>query len=416
MKRDYFKLQSTIAEYFSELSQEELKKEIFPKHPDIFNAVAEVREYGITWQYKRAVEAFGVNDRMFFFESNLGKQYTGNPRYIYERMLERYPDFTYVWCYSGAENIPGEPMIVSRGSGEYYKLLAQSRFIINNTTFPLWYHRPETFYFQTWHGTPFKRLHWDLTSRPVERRSTPEFYVKSTCWDALLSPNAFSTKTFKSAFRYDGEILEYGYPANDIFFDNKRYSKKRKQIREKLGIIDDSPVFLYAPTWRDGKHIGNAMFEFDLMLDPEQFLKHAPKDSVLLIRSHHMSSSDGKLERLKGRVIDVSGWDDAIELMCASDVLITDYSSIVFDWYCSRKPVIYFVPDYEKYVGPMRGSYFDLFELNAGPICKTQAELFNELGKAAQIKHSSYGDFYSTFCASHDGTASDRVIDYLLSK
>jgi CDP-glycerol glycerophosphotransferase (TagB/SpsB family) len=417
MNKDYSKLQSSINDYFAELSQEELQKDIFPKFPELFNAIAEFREYGITWQYKKATETFKVNEKMIFFESNLGKQYTGNPRYIYERMIERYPDYTYVWCYHGNAEIPGNPIIVKRASEEYYKLLAQSRYIVNNTTFPLWYHRPETFYLQTWHGTPFKRLHWDMTSRQLARRSSPDFYAKSTKWDALLSPNSYSTSKFRSAFRYEGEIIEYGYPANDIFYDKVRYEKTRHLIREKLGINNDEiPVYLYAPTWRDGKHIGNAMFEFDLLFDPYKFLENAPKDAVLLVRSHHMSSSDEELSKLQGRVIDVSGWDDAVELMCASDVLITDYSSIVFDWYCSRKPVLYYVPDYEQYVGPLRGSYFELKENNAGQVCNTEEELFQLLPEVANVKTTSYGKFYADFCSAHDGNSSDRVIDYLLSR
>lgn len=417
MKKDYSKLLKNINDYFLDLSQDELQKRIFPHSPELFNAIAELRGYGIAWQYKKATETYPVNQKMIFFESNLGKQYTGNPRYIYERMMERYPDFTYVWCYHGDAHIPGNPIIVKRASEEYYKLLAQSRYIVNNTTFPLWYHREETFYLQTWHGTPFKRLHWDITSRPIERRSTPDFYAKSTKWDALLSPNPYSTSKFRSAFRYEGEVLEYGYPANDVFYHQERYERTRKSVRDKLGIMDENvPVYLYAPTWRDGKHIGNSMFEFDLLFDPYEFLKQAPKDAVLLVRSHHMSSSDEKLSNLRGRVIDVSGWDDAVELMCGADTLITDYSSIVFDWYCSRKPVIYYVPDYDQYVGPQRGAYFDLNENNAGQICKTQSELFDEIQKTAETKTTSYSKFYADFCSLHDGTASDKVIDYLLSK
>ncbi|TYO74311.1 CDP-glycerol glycerophosphotransferase family protein [Rossellomorea marisflavi] len=417
MKKDYKELQSSINDYFEEYSQQQLQDEIFPKFPDLFNAIAEFRGYGIQWQYKRESEASTVNDKMIFFESNLGKQYTGNPRYLYERMIERYPDYTYVWCYQGEAVIPGNPLIVKRGSEEYYRLLAQSRYIINNTTFPLWYHREETFYLQTWHGTPFKKLHWDMTSRPLHKRSTPDFYAKSSKWDALLSPNPYSTEKFRSAFRYKGEIIESGYPANDIFYDEARYQKVRSSIREKIGVTDEkTPVYLYAPTWRDGKHIGNAMFEFNLLFDPAEFLNKAPDNAVLLVRSHHMSSSDQELSKLKGRVIDVSGYDDAVELMCASDVLITDYSSIVFDWYCSRKPVIYYVPDYEHYVGPLRGSYFDLSEHNAGAICKTEQELHQALKETRPDKKTSHSGFYSKFCAMHDGQATDKVIDYLLSR
>ena len=414
---DYNSLKGLMINYFSNMSEEDLKKKVFPRHPELFNIVAEHRGFGKPWNYRKVTEKVPVNNEMIFFESNLGKQYTGNPRYIYERMIERYPNLTYVWCYEGKSEIPGNPIIVSRASEEYYKLLAQSRYIINNTTFPLWYHRPETFYLQTWHGTPFKKLHWDITSRPIEKRSTPEFYTKSTTWNALLSPNAYSSDIFRSAFKYEGPILEYGYPANDIFYQDQKYKNKRKEVRASLGIKSDSaPVFLYAPTWRDGKHLGDAMFEFDLLLNTTEFIKNAPKDAILLIRSHHMSSSEDKLASLSERVINVSDFDDATELMCAADVLITDYSSIVFDWYCSKKPVIYYVPDYEDYVGSLRGSYFDLHEYHAGPICKSEDELYGVLKESVKKKVTNHQEFYKKFCDLNDGNSSDRVIDYLFSQ
>src|SRR5690606_36578576 len=162
MKNDFEKIISGLNNYFNDYSQDDLKKKVFPKSPELFNYIAKQRKFGIPWNYRKIQESLPVDEHLFFFESNLGKQYTGNPRYIYERMLERYPDFKYVWCYSGESEIPGNPIIVERGSETYYKYLAQARYIINNTTFPLWYHRPETFYLQTWHGTPFKRLHWDI--------------------------------------------------------------------------------------------------------------------------------------------------------------------------------------------------------------------------------------------------------------
>ncbi|MEY8349285.1 CDP-glycerol glycerophosphotransferase family protein [Bacillus cereus] len=409
----YQLLQKYISDYFSDMSIADLEKNIFPKYPELFSEIAKYREHGIPKAYKIHLDK-PVNPRMFFFESNLGKQYTGNPRYIYERMLERYPDYTYIWCYGGTEKIPGNPIIVERSSEEYYRLLALSKYIINNTTFALWYHRPETFYLQTWHGTPFKKLHYDM-DRPLEKRSTPHAYAKSTQWSALLSPNRYSTDKFKSAFKYNGPIVETGYPANDIFYDKKRYEQVREKVRRRFNIDSDAPVFLYAPTWRDGKHLGNSMFAFDLLLDTEEFIKHAPDNAVLLVRSHHMSKSDDELKNLKGQVIDVSQFDDAIELMCASDVLITDYSSIVFDWYCSRKPVIYFVPDYDKYAN-LRGSYFDLKDNKAGEICITQTELFNCISSINPRETTSYSSFYSQFCYLHDGTSTDKVIDYLLSQ
>lgn len=407
------KLQKDISEYYDK-TKEELETELFPYNPELFNEIAKYREFGVPKRYKNAVKNFSVDHKLFFFESNLAKQYTGNPRYIYERMLEKYPNYNYVWAYNGDKNIiPGNPIVVERGSNKYYKYLAKAGVIINNTTFPIWFHRNETFYLQTWHGTPYKQMHWDRKLINVEKRSSPDFYSKSTGWNALLSPNNYSTEKFKSCFKYNGKILEFGYPANDIFYDEKKYQSKRDSIRKQFNIDADSFVYLYAPTWRDGGHIGNYMFKFDLLFDPIKFMEFAPENSVLLIRSHHMSESSEALKGLEGRVFDVSDWDDAIELMCASDVLITDYSSIVFDWYCSKKPVIYYVPDLDKYVNNLRGTYFDIEKVNCGIICKTEEELYDNL----DVQNVPfYEEFYNQFCSLHDGNSTDKVIDFLIKE
>lgn len=197
--------------------------------------------------------------------------------------------------------------------------------------------------------------------------------------ECIALSKSFFNRKIQISIKYKGKILETGYPANDIFYDSKRYNKKRKEIRAKLGLKDDTITYLYAPTWRSG-NIGESLskFKFKLLFNPDKFLESSPNNSVLLIRSHHMSVSDEELSHLNGNAIDVSGYDDAIELMCAADILITDYSSIVFDWYCSKKPVIYYVPDLESYENT-RGVYFDITEKNCGIICKTEEELYNNL-------------------------------------
>lgn len=399
-------------EDYDDKSMDELINEIFHDNPDLFCKIVKFQKKGMPKRYRKYVEKFDVNRKLFFFESNLAKQYTGNPRYIYERMIEKYPKFRYVWAYNGdEEKIPGNAIVVERKSKKYYKYLAKSKVVINNTVFPPWFLRPETFYLQTWHGTPYKRLHWDRDG--TSRYTSASFYAKSKSWDCLLSPNHYSTLKFKSAFRYDGEILESGYPANDIFYNETEYESKRQEIRKRLGIKKGDTVYLYAPTWRDGSHMGDHMFKFDLMLDPEEFLDNAPKDSVLLIRTHHMSDEGNELKGLKRRAIDVSNWDDAIELMCASDILISDYSSIVFDWYCSKKPVLYYVPDLKEYETTLRGTYFDIRKLNCGIICESEEELYNNLEITSPEFHE---EFYNKFCSLHDGQSTDRVIDYILKK
>ena len=403
-------LKDEISKYNGK-SKKELENTLYHENPELFAEIGKSRNFGMPKAYRNAVKKYKVDHNLFLFESNLAKQYTGNPRYIYERMLELYPDFTYVWSYNADSSvIPGNPIIVERGSNEFYEYLAKAGVIINNTTFPNWFHRDETFYLQTWHGTPYKHLHWDRTNKSG-KHSSPHFFSKSTGWNALLSPNHYSTEKFRSAFRYKGEILDYGYPANDIFYNQDKYESKRSEIRQRLGLSNDELVYLYAPTWRDGGHIGNSMFKFDLLIDPAEFLRNAPDNSVLLIRSHHMSEATEELKDLEGKAIDVSGWDDAIELMCAADILITDYSSIVFDWYCSKKPAIYYVPDLENYENNLRGAYFDIREVNCGILCESEEELYDNL----DVREAPfYEEFYDEFCSLYDGKSSDRTIEYIM--
>lgn len=406
-----------LSEYFRNDSQKTLETELFPDNPEMFTAIAWQRKIGIPRSYLEVATSKPVRAKQVFFESNLGKQYTGNPRYIYEEMLGRFPDFEYVWCYSGDKDIPGNPKIVNRGTAEYYKNLATSGLVINNTTFPIWFLRNDTFYLQTWHGTPLKKLHWDVSVR--RSNTTPAFFAKSTGWNALLSPNHYSTLKFSSCFRFGGDILETGYPANDIFSQPDRYARVREEIRSKLGANEDQKLVLYAPTWRDGTHLGNFMFKFDLMLDLDTALENTPENYIYLIRAHHMSEAsqleDSLTEAQRKRVIDVSGWDDAIELMCAADILITDYSSIVYDWACSKKPMVYYVPDFEEYETKLRGMYYDMNALNAGPITSDMKQLCKAL--TDDLQHNCIDqEFWNMFCSINDGNATSRVINFLEKK
>lgn len=409
-------LEKKLSDFFPRKSQKALETDLYPDQPELFAAIAWARNYGVPKVYANEIAMKAVRPTQVFFEANLGKQYTGNPRYIYEEMLRRYPDYKYIWCYSGDTEIPGNPKIIkNRSSSEYYKLLATSGTVINNTTFPLWFLRKDTFYLQTWHGTPLKKMHWDVTVRKT--KSTPAGFVKSTGWNALLSPNHYSTRKFESCFRYNGHIVETGYPANDVFSKPERYAQVREDIRAKLGVSEDKKVVLYAPTWRDGTHLGNAMFRFDLFLDIDTALAETPDEYVYLIRAHHMSeASDLKnqfTDEQRKRIIDVSGWDDAIELMCAADVLVSDYSSIVYDWACSRKPTVYYIPDFEEYETKLRGMYYDMNELNAGPLTRTTKELCAALMRTDEPANATSQNFLNMFCSINDGSATDRVLKYL---
>ena len=163
-----------------------------------------------------------LNKNLVFMESFAGEYYGGNPKYLYEYMLKKGLDekYSFVWSYSGDEEIPGNPIIVNKKSLDYYKYLAEAKYWINNNVFPMKRKRKGNVYLQTWHGTPLKKLAWDVDIPGPEMKGREDFYKESRNWDYLISSNEYSTERFASAFKFEEETLELGYPINDIYFHN----------------------------------------------------------------------------------------------------------------------------------------------------------------------------------------------------
>jgi CDP-glycerol glycerophosphotransferase len=359
-----------------------------------------------------------VNDNMIFFESFFGKAYSGNPKYIYEAMLEMGMDkeYTFVWAYSGENKdiIPGNPIIVDRFKpGDYYKYLALSKYWINNIIFPIHTKRPGNVYLQTWHGTPLKKLGYDITIPGPEVQGRKNFYNESRNWDYLLSSNPYSTEIFQRAFRYEKEVLEDGYPVNDIFFrDNADFVAS---LKSKLGIDADKKVILYAPTWKDDEQNESWQHYFNLEIDLERLYEEFSDEYVVILKMHHLVSENLRIdEKLKGFVIDLSGYDDIQELYVLSDMLITDYSSVFFDYAHSRRPILFFVPDLNHYIENVRGLYLNMEKDLPGPLIKDNDELIDAIKNIDEVSKEydeRYDEFYVRFCSLCRGDSAKRIIE-----
>lgn len=196
---------------------------------------------------------------------------------------------------------------------------------------------------ETWHGTPLKRLVFDqeeVTSASPKYKQ--QFYRQRQEWDYLVSANPFSTKTFRSCFMYEGKMLEYGYPRNDIlYWPNK--DQIAKDLREKLGIPKDKKTILYAPTWRDDEHYGKGEYKFTLALDLKLMMEKLSDEYVVLLRTHHYIADNIDTTGLEGFVYNLSKYDDISEIYLISDICITDYSSVFFD-FANLKDQYYSIP------------------------------------------------------------------------
>ncbi len=395
-------------EYFLNKSKDYLEKFVFPYKPELFFQLAELRQFGVPVQYKSIVSSTRVKENLAFFECELGKEYSGNARFIYERMLEREPEFQYVWCYSGKEGIPGSPKIVERGSDQYYQYLGQSAVIINNKTFPVWFIRPETFYLQVLDEVPFKKSHWDKSHVALNKRSKPHFYVKSRGWNALLSASKFTTDIYRSAFKYTGEILECGHPRHDIFFSDKRYLAVRNNIRNKLPLENSgSPVYLYICS---GKQASEANKKA-LNVEVEKIFSNIESDAVLVTNNAIYSSTDFENSRY---VVEPFVRYELIDWMCAADVLISDQPSVILDWILQKKPVTYYMPSADDQNSIKNDFYFDLQGMSLCNSCTSPNGLYEQLCKALHSKSES--QLVTNVLKGGNTSSADVVIDFLLSR
>ncbi|MEH7075098.1 CDP-glycerol glycerophosphotransferase family protein [Neobacillus drentensis] len=359
-----------------------------------------------------------LDKHMVVFESFLGKNYSGNPKYVYEQMLRdpKYKHYTFVWSYTGdhPEDIPGNPILVNRETEDFYRYLAKAKYWVSNILFPVHRKREGNIYLQTWHGTPLKKLGWDIDIEGPEVLARENFYIESRNWDYLISANSYSSKIFRRAFKFEKEMLETGYPLNDIFYRND-LPEKVNEIKGKLKFPKDKKVILYAPTWRDNEMVGSWEHSFQLKFDLEQFYENLHTDYVLVLRMHHLISDALEIDdKYKDFVYDLSKYNDIQELYITADVLITDYSSVFFDYANSKKPILFYAYDYEMYKENIRGFYLNMEEDLPGPVLQSGEELLEAIIKidhVAEEYKEKYDKFYQRYCSLEDGQAAKRVVD-----
>lgn len=361
-----------------------------------------------------------VKENVILFETFMAKNYSDSPKYIYEYIAQNHPEYECVWAINDGAKIPYGAKTVKRFSFQYAYYLAVSKYLVFNVRPPLWYRkREEQVFLETWHGTPLKRLVFDqeeVTSASPKYKQ--QFYRQRKDWDFLVSANPFSTKTFRSCFLYEGEMLEYGYPRNDIlYWPNK--AEIAQQLKEKLGIPKAKKTILYAPTWRDDQHYGSGQYKFELALDLKLMKERLQDDYVVLLRTHHYISDHIDVSGLGDFVINLSSYDDISEIYLISDICITDYSSVFFDYANLKRPILFYTYDFDKYKNQLRGFYIDMNTEVPGPLLYTSEQVVQAIEDIDEITEEykeRYDQFYDRFCCYDDGHASEHVAEAMLAK
>lgn len=370
---------------------------------------------------KRLFKVFNVvvpiDKKLILFESSVGKQYADSPRNIYEEMLRQKLDFKYIWvCNKNIRFNDPNTKRITRLSPQYYFYLARAKYWVNNQNFPTYLTpRKGNTYLQTWHGTPLKKMLFDIEN--IQGRSDDYLdrvghAVKG--WDYLISPSEYATKAFRSAFRYDKEVLETGYPRNDIFY-RENVEEIAATVRSKLNLPPDKKIILYAPTFRDSQTTKKNKFTFDINMDLEKLKEKIGDEYILLLRMHVVISNKISIpEELSEFVYNVSSYSDIQELYLISDILMTDYSSVMFDFANTGRPIFYYTYDLEDYRDNIRGFYMD-FEAEApGPFLFNTEDIINSVLHLDEVNNKyreRYNKFQQKFCGLEDGKASERVVN-----
>lgn len=345
-------------------------------------------------------------------------RYSDNPRAIHEALVRRDGDaHEHLWMAdeAHAHTFPAEVATVPYGSPEAVAALEAADALVANThTDVAWEKRPDTLYLQTWHGTPLKRIHWDVLWAPEGRLERLSRDVER--WDVLLSPNAAATPLLRGAFRFEGEVLEAGYPRNDLLSAPDRDAVGAR-VRASLGIDDGQRVVLYTPTWRDDVVFEPSADGFALHLDVPRFADALGDDHVLLLRTHYMLT--GRLQGVEHPAVrDVSFHPEIAELYLAADVLVTDYSSTMYDFAITGRPQLFYTYDLDDYRDRQRGFYRDFEAEVPGPQLATTDELIaalRDLPDAMAPYEARYAAFRERYCHLEDGHATERVLARLLA-
>lgn len=366
-----------------------------------------------------------IQKNLVLFESFLGRGYSDNPKALYQTLKRQRPELTLVWIFAKEPTADVKavcPNWVLRNSPKYYYYMARAQYWIFNTRQPLSLKkRRATTYLQTWHGTPLKRLGLDMEEVHMAGTTTEQykknFYQQAQEWDYLLSPNTYSSEIFKRAFGFSGILLESGYPRNDLLYAPDR-NQQAETIKRKLDVPPNKKVILYAPTWRDDEFVTKGQYRFNLQLDLQQMQERLGQDYIVLLRMHYLIAEHLDLDAYAGFAYDVSSYGDIAELYLISDLLITDYSSVFFDFAHLNRPMLFFTYDLEKYASILRGFYFDFEAVVPGPLLKESNQVIDYI-EDIETQSKQYADKYKVFqeqfCGLDDGKASQRVIDTLFT-
>ncbi len=381
---------------------------------------------GIRLAYRLLYRFIPLDDQTILFISFHGRGYTDNPMALHQYLTANPQYHNYRCIYAIKHHRQKKIQIENAKVIEYFSIpyffyLARAKYWIVNCKLPKYVLKKKNqIYLQTWHGTPLKKLAHDIevpegttfyrSEMSIEEmRSTYDNDVSKYTY--MISPSSFTTEVFQSAFRINKErLIETGYPRNDIL---SNYSDEDVlKIKEQLKIPKDKKVILYAPTWRDNSYNLKG-YTFKLEVNFKKWQERLKDEYIVLFKPHYLIINDFDLEAVKDFVYFIDPQSDISSLYLVADVLVTDYSSVFFDYAILRRPIYFYMYDLDNYRDELRGFYLDIYHDLPGEVVEDEDVLLDKIA-LKQYDYQVLEKFNQRFNNHEDGNASKRVIEILL--
>ncbi|MFF2290328.1 CDP-glycerol glycerophosphotransferase family protein [Peribacillus butanolivorans] len=377
-----------------------------------------------TIKYTNFFEKLQLQDNTILYQSYHGKAMVDSPYAIFKKLINdpKYSRFKHVWVlestdnpysdlYKGLKNVE----FVKVHSYKYIKYLASAKYLINNNTFPPYFQKKDgQIYINTWHGTPIKSLGKDMKGEVGQHKNIQRNFLHT---DYILNPNKYTANKLVDSHDldgiYSGNIVVEGYPRIDLTLDANK--DEVKSLLSKVVNIDLSKkIVLYAPTWRGTVNSVNNTLE-DIRATIDELSNRVPSDYQLLLKVHTIIYNNIKENELLKKIC-IPDWVDTNELLSVVDILISDYSSIFFDYLVTKKPIIFYMYDKNNYDFE-RGLYMDHNNL-PGPICNNIDEVIFAIKNVkddSKYYKTKYQEMLMEYCCFDDGYATERNIDIIFN-
>lgn len=365
-----------------------------------------------------------VDGEYIIYQVRDGQSMTDSPYQIFKYLLKDndFKRFHHIWVvnsdvkkkeynkkYKDNKNVE----FIVKESNEYLYYLTKCKYIINNATFPAYFTKKQNqIYINTWHGTPLKHMGFDIENNLFGAQNTMKNFLSS---DFIITPNSYTSAIFKQAFKLeninDNAIVEVGYPRIDATLNTEKADMIHYLKSVHNNNIDDSPILLYSPTWR-GENVNDPDDNVEELIKTVNSLNKNTDYQVLLKVHPFIYEKAKSYSELNSYLIDDTV--DTNELLSIVDLLVTDYSSIFFDFLVTKKPIIFYIPDYEFYQ-QNRGLYLDLNSL-PGPSIYDVRDLINTINNNNDLNKNysnQYNSYLNKFASLNDGNVTKRVVNHI---